>query len=124
MPYLTNILIRYQSMLVTIFCIQALIDQSVVCKQKVKHVCSSNALSNLSSWTDRNGVTNSYWSGDRNATDKGMNHKLWSITYDDITNALVTQYCHRVSLHLNLDIKAMKIHLESSNSQIIRVIKL
>ena len=51
---------------------QALIGQSVACKQKVKHVCSSNALTNLSSWTGRNGVTNTYWSGNRNSTDKGM----------------------------------------------------
>ena len=51
--------------------LDALIKQSVTCKQKVKHVCSSNGLTNLSSWTGRNGVNNSYWSGDRNATDKG-----------------------------------------------------
>ena len=50
---------------------QALIDQSVTCKQKVKHVCSTNALTNLSSWTGRNGVKHSYWSGNRNATDTG-----------------------------------------------------
>ena len=58
------------------FFIQALIDQSVVCKQKVKHVCFSNALTNLSSWTGRNGVTNFYWSGNRNSTDKGGISKI------------------------------------------------
>ena len=51
--------------------IKALIDQSVACKQKIKHVCSTNGLTNLSSWTGRNGVNHTYWSGDKNATDKG-----------------------------------------------------
>ena len=51
--------------------IKALIDQSVTCKQKVKHVCSTNGLTNLSSWTGRNGVKHTYWSENRNATDKG-----------------------------------------------------
>ena len=52
--------------------IKALIDQSVTCKQKVKHVCSTNGLTNLSSWTGRNGVKHTYWSGDRNSTDTGF----------------------------------------------------
>ena len=52
--------------------IKALIEQSASCKQRVKHVCSSNALTNLSSWTGRNGIVHSYWSGDKNATEKGI----------------------------------------------------
>ena len=52
--------------------LKALIAQSVACKQKIKHVCSSNGLTNLSSWTGRNGVKHTYWSGDRNASDKGI----------------------------------------------------
>ena len=58
-----------------LFVFKALIDQSTACKQKVKHVCSTNALTNLSSWTGRNGAKNSYWSGDRNSTDKGRIRK-------------------------------------------------
>ena len=50
---------------------KALIGQSVACKQKIKHICSSNGLTNLSSWTGRNGVKHTYWSGEKNATDKG-----------------------------------------------------
>ena len=42
----------------------------MTCKQKVKHVCSINALTNLSSWTGRNGEINSYWSGDKDSTEK------------------------------------------------------
>ena len=55
---------------------KALIGQSVACKQKVKHVCSINSLTNLSSWTGRNGVKHTYWSGDRNPTDKGIGSSL------------------------------------------------
>ena len=52
--------------------IEALVDQSVTCKQKIKHVCSTNGLTNLSSWTGRDRVEYTYWSGDRNTTDKGF----------------------------------------------------
>ena len=52
--------------------LEALIGQSVTCKQKIKHICSTNGLTNLSSWAGRNGVKHTYWSGDRNSTDKGF----------------------------------------------------
>ena len=54
----------------TIFLKKALFDQSVTCKQNVKHVCFTNALTNLSSWTGRNGENNSYWSGDKDPSEK------------------------------------------------------
>ena len=50
---------------------KALIDQSVTCKQKLRHICSTNALTNLSSWTGRNGEMNTYWSGDKNSSETG-----------------------------------------------------
>ena len=56
--------------------LKALIGQSSACKQKIKHVCSINSLTNLSSWTGRNGVKHTYWSGDRNPTDKGIRSSL------------------------------------------------
>ena len=40
--------------------LKALIEQSLTCKQKVKHVCSTNGLTNLASWTGRNEVLHSY----------------------------------------------------------------
>ena len=50
---------------------KALIDQSVTCKQKLRHICSTNALTNLSSWTGWNGEMNTYWSGDKNSSETG-----------------------------------------------------
>ena len=52
--------------------LEALISQSVTCKQKVKHICSTNWLTNFSSWTGRNNLMHTYWSGNRNATEKGI----------------------------------------------------
>ena len=66
--------------------IEAIIGQSVTCKQKVKHICSTNGLTNLSSWTGRNGVKHTYWSGNRNSTEQGIRikaHPINNLIYND-----------------------------------------
>lgn len=45
--------------------IKALVALSSNCSQKVSHICNFNGLTNLSSWIDSNGTTNSHWHGDR-----------------------------------------------------------
>ena len=67
---------------------------STTCSQSIKHICTVNSLTgtailfeqswinlqcghiwivvkDYSSWEDRNGVINTYWSGNRNASDSG-----------------------------------------------------
>ena len=50
---------------------QALAESSTNCTQSIKHTCTVNSLTTFSSWIDRNGVTNHYWSGARNASEIG-----------------------------------------------------
>ena len=50
---------------------QALADVSTNCTQSINHTCTVNSLTTFSSWIDRNGVTNHYWSGARNASEIG-----------------------------------------------------
>ena len=56
--------------------IQALVDISINCTQSIKHTCTVNSLTTFSSWIDRNGVTNNYWSGARNASETGCQCSL------------------------------------------------
>ena len=58
---------------------KAIISQSVACKQRIKHVCSINRLTNLSSWIGRNGFKHTYWSGNGNRTDKGIGILLYEL---------------------------------------------
>ena len=50
---------------------QALADISTNCTQSIKHVCTVNSLTTFSSWIDRNGIINNYWSGSRKASETG-----------------------------------------------------
>ena len=50
---------------------QSLADISTNCTQSIKHTCTVNSLTTFSSWIDRNGVTNHYWSGARNSSETG-----------------------------------------------------
>lgn len=50
---------------------QALTESSTNCTQSIKHTCTVNSLTTFSSWIDRNGVRNNYWSGARNASETG-----------------------------------------------------
>ena len=46
-------------------------DISLNCTQSIKHVCTVNSLTTFSSWIDRNGIINHYWSGSRKASETG-----------------------------------------------------
>ena len=46
-------------------------DISSNCTQSIKHVCTVNSLTTFSSWIDRNGIINHYWSGSRKASETG-----------------------------------------------------
>ena len=67
-----NRTVRFQKLYSNVkLCIQALADVSTNCTQSIKHTCTVNSLTTFSSWIDRNGVTNHYWSGARNASEIG-----------------------------------------------------
>ena len=46
-------------------------DISTNCSQKIKHTCTVNQLTNYSSWINRNGVINTYWSGAKDPSETG-----------------------------------------------------
>ena len=51
-------------------------DISSNCTQSIKHVCTVNSLTTFSSWIDRNGIINHYWSGSKNASETGCQCSL------------------------------------------------
>ena len=51
--------------------VQALADISTNCSQSIKHTCTVNPLTKYSSWINRNGVVNTYWSGTREPSETG-----------------------------------------------------
>ena len=51
--------------------IQALADISTNCTQSIKHTCTVNPLTKYSSWLNRDGVANTYWSGARDPSETG-----------------------------------------------------
>ena len=61
--------------------IQALVDISINCTQSIKHTCTVNSLTTFSSWIDRNGVTNDYWSGAKNASETGCQCSIDDICF-------------------------------------------
>jgi len=44
---------------------EALIQISDTCEQYIKHNCSFNSLTDFAYWTDRNGIEQEYWNGNR-----------------------------------------------------------
>ena len=53
------------------FNLQALINISTGCEQRIHHDCTANALTNYAWWNDRNGNKIEYWYGDYDLTKKG-----------------------------------------------------
>ena len=51
--------------------IKALADISTNCSQSIDHTCTVNPLTKYSSWINRDGVVNTYWSGARDPSETG-----------------------------------------------------
>ena len=51
--------------------IEALLYLSVGCEQEIKHVCSTNPLTNYAFWNDRHGREIAYWNGDNDVNATG-----------------------------------------------------
>jgi len=50
---------------------EALIDISDTCEQYIQNNCSNNALTDFAYWTDRNGIDQEYWNGDKSTGEQG-----------------------------------------------------
>lgn len=51
--------------------IKALADISTNCSQSIKHTCTVNPLTKYSSWINRYGVVNTYWSDTKDPSETG-----------------------------------------------------